>query len=172
MECRIIEREPVGIYSATGTLLREYHDFCEIEVPASDRPVIRHQVMIQSRESDVPFSKKDLVFAAEYQLSEARLVGRSFIFSIKPGGEGWPEPEILARRYDEFLNSPTLSRMLEKISDSPILRKYSWDPEIDLLQARNDIVCKKIAEVFDLDYRQNPFAGCYLPPGHRRAPFL
>jgi hypothetical protein len=96
MECRIVDGAPVGIYSVTGTLLREYHDFCETEVPASDRTVILHQVMIQSRESDVPFSKKDLVFAAEYQLTEARLIGRSFILSLKPGRAGWPEPGILA----------------------------------------------------------------------------
>jgi hypothetical protein len=171
MECRIVDGAPVGIYSVTGTLLREYHDFCETEVPASDRTVILHQVMIQSRESDVPFSKKDLVFAAEYQLTEARLIGRSFILSLKPGRAGWPEPGILARRCDECTNNPELFRMLERIGNSPTLEKYSWDPEIDLLQARNDTVCKKIAEHFDLDYRQTPLAGCYLPPGNRRAHF-
>ena len=50
MEYRIIEGEPVRIYSGAGLLLREYRDFCEIEVPAADRPVIRNQVMIPSRE--------------------------------------------------------------------------------------------------------------------------
>lgn len=166
-ECRLVEQDPVRIYSVSGNLLREYPDFCEIDIPESDRPVIRHQIMIQCHESDVAFSKKDLLFAAEYQFSETRLVGRSYIFSMKPTDEGWPDPVVLARQYDEIDNSADLVSLLETIRNSPELTENSWDSEVDLLKIRTDIICKKIADAFHLEYCKAPFAGCYMHPKKR-----
>jgi hypothetical protein len=163
-ECRLVERDPIRIYSTSGTLLREYPDFCEIDVPVADRQVISHQVMIQGRESDVAFLKKDLLFAAEYQFSEIRLIGRSFIFSIKSLDRSWPDPAILAEEYEGIEKSSDLAGLLEKIRNSPQLRENSWDPEIDLIQIRSDIICKKIADIFSLDYRKAPYVGCYIYP--------
>jgi hypothetical protein len=166
-ECRLVEGDPVRIYSASGTLLREYPFFCEIEIPESDRAIIRNQVMIQAHESDVSFSKKDLLFAAEYRFSEIRLIGRSYIFSMKPAVGSWPDPVTLARQYDEIDTSANLVSLLEGIRNSPELFENSWDPEVDLLKIRSDIICKKIAEIFHLEYRKVPYAGCYVPPEKR-----
>ena len=163
MECRIVERDPVRIYSASGTLLREYPGLCELEIPESDRPVICHQVMEQYRESDVAFSKTDLLLAAEYQFSEVRLIGRSYLFSVKPDKK-WPEPSDLARYYDEILNHPDLILLVERISNSPELVENSWDPAIEILQIRNDIICKIIAAVHGLEYQKTPCAGRYPSP--------
>ena len=88
LECRIIEREPFRISRPSGTLIREYPDLCELDIPESDRPVIRNQIMEQYRESDVAFSKRDLLLAAEYQFSEVRLIGRFvLVFRETPGKE-------------------------------------------------------------------------------------
>ena len=160
-EYRITERDPVRIYSRLGKLLREYPSLYEITIPESDRPVILYQVMVQHRESDVAFSKQDLVLAAEYKFSELRLIGRSFIFSMKPSEKGWPRPEQLARIYDEIQNSPALTLLLEKYSNSPELMNNSWDPDVDILQVRNDIICKKIATTCGLEYRRTTFSGSY-----------
>lgn len=161
MECRIVERDPVRIYSASGSLLREYPDVCELGIPESDRPVIHHQVMEQHRESDVAFSKTDLLLAAEYQFSEMRLIGRSYLFSVKPSGRNWPEPEDLARHYDEILNHPDLILLLERMSTSRELVENSWDPDIEILQIRNDLICKLIAAVYGLDYQKTEYACPY-----------
>jgi len=166
-ECRLVEGEPVRIYSGSGNLLREYPDFCEIEIPEPDRRIIRDQIMVQCHESDVAFSKKDLLFAAEYQLSEIRLIGRTFIFSIKPTDMGWPDPAIFARQYDEIDTGADLVNLLEGIRNSPELRENSWDPEVDILKIRSDIICKKIAGIFHLDYRKSSYIGCYLYPKKR-----
>jgi hypothetical protein len=166
-ECRLVKREPVRIYSVSGTLLREYPDFCEIDIPESDRVVIRHQIMIQCHESDVAFSKKDLLFASEYQLFEIRLIGRSSIFSMKPHNRVWPDPRVLAMYYDEIDTSADLISRLEETKNSPALAKNSWDPEVDILIIRSDCICKKISEIFHLDYRKAPFLGCYNYPKKR-----
>jgi hypothetical protein len=160
-EYRITEREPVRIYSVSGKILREYPSLYEIAIPESDRPVILHQVMVQHRASDVAFSKQDLVLAAEYQFSEVRLIGRSFLFSVKPSGKGWPNPERLARHYDEIQNNPSLTLLLEKYSNSPELMDHSWDPDVDILQVRNDIICKKIAATCGLDYHRTSCTGTH-----------
>ena len=165
MECRIVERDPVRIYSASGSLLREYPGLCELEIPESDRPVIHHQVMEQHRESDVAFSKTDLLLAAEYQFSEMRLIGRSYLFSVKPSGRNWPEPEDLARHYDEILNHPDLILLLERMSTSRELVENSWDPDVEILQIRNDIICRIISAVYGLDYQKTEYACPYPSPG-------
>ncbi|WP_292349877.1 hypothetical protein [Methanoregula sp. PtaU1.Bin006] len=110
------------------------------------------------------FSKKDLLFAAEYQFSEIRLIGRSYIFSLKTTDRNWPDPESLARQYDEIDNSTDLVDLLERIRNSPELLENSWDPEVDILQIRSDIICKKIAGIFHLDYCKAPYVGCYVFP--------
>jgi hypothetical protein len=153
-EYRITERDPVRIYSCSGTLLREYPTLCELVIPECDRGIILYQVMVQCRESDVAFSKQDLLLAAEYQFSEVRLIGRSYLFTLKPSEKNWPEPERLAQFYDEIQNNPGLTLLLEKFSTSPELLDTSWDPEVDIIQVRNDIICKKIAVTCGLDYRR------------------
>ncbi len=158
-EYRITEREPVRIFSGSGTLLREYPSLYEIAIPESDRQVILYQIMVQNRESDVAFSKQDLVLAAEYQFSEFRLIGRSFLFSVKPSEKGWPNPGRLARHYDEIQKNPSLTLLLEKYSNSPELMNHSWDPDVDILQVRNDIICKKIAATCGLVYRRTSCIG-------------
>ena len=170
-ECRLIEPEPASIYSVTGTLLRQYPGFCEIEIPDSDRTVISSQIMIQHRESDVTFTKKDLLFAARYQLSEIRLTGRSFAFSLRPGKAGWPDPEILARRYDEFLDSPEIAGILRRVSGTALVANHSWDPEVDILQVRNDSICNKIAALFHLDYQKTLLTDAFPLPGKPRVHF-
>src|SRR5208337_234922 len=164
LECKLVDEDPVRIYSTSGELLREYPFFCEIEIPESDRQVIRQQIMIQCHESDVSFTKKDLQFAAEYRFSEIRLIGRSYIYSMKTLDRDWPDPGILGRKYDEIDTSADLVDTLERIRNSPDLRENSWDPEVDVLKIRNDMICKKIADAFCLDYRKSTFIGCCLHP--------
>lgn len=171
IEYQLVENGPVRIYSVSGTLLREYPDVCETAIPESDREMIYGQVMKQCRESDVAFSKKDLLFAAEYQFSEIRLVGRMFLFSMKPRGAGWPDPEVLARQYDEFMNSPDLVRTIQKASTTREVAENSWDPEMHILRLRNDIICKKIAERFQLEYRKDFYYRSHTQQKKQRALF-
>jgi hypothetical protein len=172
MEDRLVEGDPVRIYSASGTLLREYPDFYETVVPDSDCREIRRQIMIQWRETDIAFTKRDLQFAARYDLSEARIIGRTYLFSMKPKDKGWPCPDILGRRYDELMTQPDLVTLLKKIRKSPVLLEYSWDPEVDLLQVRNDAICSGIADSFSLDYRKTLYTGCFNPPRKLHPPFV
>ena len=171
MEYQIVESEPVHIYSVSGILLRTYPEIFGMDIPEYDQKVIRGQVMEQSRESDVAFSKKDLLFAATYQLSEIRLVGRMQIFSMKPQGS-WPAPEILARQYDECMESQDLVFALQRASTTREIAENSWDPEIYLLRLRNNIICKNIARVFNLEYRRDLRFGRYHAPKNRQTLFL
>ena len=87
------------------------------------------------------------------------------MFSVKPPEKNWPEPENLARQYDEILNHPDLILLLERISNSPEIVENSWDPDIEIFQIRNDIVCKILSAVYGLDYQKTPYAGPSPAPG-------
>ena len=162
-ECILVEGEPIRIYAVTGGLLREYRDFCRKEIPESDRFIISGQVMIQWRESDVAFSKKDLMTAARFRFAEIRLIGRSIIFTLKPANGSWPDPDFLSQKYEEIQRSTALADRLAQ-ADSRKFRETSWDPEVDLLKLRNDFICSEISRIFPMEYRKTPYTGCYLPP--------
>jgi len=167
------EGEIARVFSASGELLREYRGFCDMDIPETDRFVLENGILTYTHPLDTSFSQKDLVLAARLRLAEIRVIGRSYVYSLKPPATGWPSPECLGAAYDRLRTDPALIARINDIKNSEKFHTLSRDPEMDIFRIRRDLLCRKIAEEFDLRYRKAPFTSAErsdIPSGFRCYP--
>jgi len=165
--------EIARVFSPSGELLREYRGFCEMEIPESDCPALEKGILTYTHPLDTSFSKKDLVLASRMHLAEIRVIGRSYVYSLKPPLSGWPAPELLGEVYDRARSDPEFVSRIETLKTSPAFQATSKDPEMDIFRIRRDLLCRNMAEGFGLRYRKAPFASAAtndLPSGFRYSP--
>lgn len=169
----VCDGEIARVFSVAGELLREYRGFCETEIPESDRPILENGILTYTHPLDTTFSRKDIVLASYLRLAEIRVIGRSYVYSLKPPTTGWPSPELLGTVYDRERKDPEFVARIESLKKSPEFRATSKDPEMDIFRIRRDLLCRNLAETFGLRYRKAPFASAAaneLPSGFRYNP--
>ncbi len=114
-----VTTEIVRVFSSSGELLREYRGFCDMNFPERDRILINGGVLTCSHPLDTSFSRRDLVFASDFQLAEIRAFGKSRLYSMKPCGAAWPEPGQVERKYDEIRSTREFVSSITGLKKSP-----------------------------------------------------
>ena len=160
-EFGVCDGEIARVFSASGERLREYRGFCDMEPPEQDRFVIGGGILTYTHPLDTSFSKKDLMFAADFRLAEIRVTGRSCVYSMRPAGHEWPDPELIGKRYDEIRSSKAFVEKVANIKSAPLFQTRSRDMEMDIFRIRRDLICRELADSLGMEYTRSP-----VTPGH------
>jgi hypothetical protein len=155
------DREIARVFSSSGEMLREYRGFCNVNVPETDRLLIEQGILTYTHPFDTAFSRKNLLFAADFHLAEIRVFGKSLVYSMKPEGKEWPDPELFGKKYDEIRSSREFVASLAFLKNSHEFLAKSRDPEMDLFRIRRDLICGKLAEELGLVYQKAAFANAF-----------
>ena len=146
------------VVSGSRKVLREYASFSESLIPEGERFLLAGQTVSCSHPLKMPFSRRDIMLAAKFRLAEIQAFGKSCTYSLKPKGAGWPEPEVIGRKYDEIRNARDFGVMIAAIKYSPDFLLNSVDPETDIFRIRQDLACQKLAKELELSYQKIPYA--------------
>jgi hypothetical protein len=153
----INDREFAGIFTVQGKSLHRYSGqyngiFC-VKIPDEDRLDSQYQILTHNHPSNTSFSLPDLETASRFNLTEVRVVGETGVFSMKPSRDGWPEPNLIERRYEEINYDPEFNSHINGIWLDPEFHGQAKNPYKDLLWIRSDLRCRLVAEPFGLIYR-------------------
>lgn len=148
--------EFAGIFTVQGKSLHRYSGqyngiFC-VKIPDEDRLDSQHQILTRNHPSDTSFSLPDLETASRFNLTEVRVVGETGVFSMRPSRDGWPEPDLIERRYEEINYDPEFNSHINDIWLDPEFYLQAKNPYKDLLRIRSDLRCRLVAESFGLIY--------------------
>jgi len=102
----------------------------------------------------MPFSRNDIILAAELQLAELRITGPACVYSLKPKDGAWPDPEVIGLKYDGIRTMKDFALMIAAIKYSPDFLSNSQDHEKDIFRVRRDLICQKLAKDLGMDYRK------------------
>jgi len=159
------DAEVTGFFSEDGILLLTLQGYCHsgegccTVIPDSAEDVISGQILTHNHPSDASFTRKDLREASFFTLKEIRVVGRTGIFSMRPGPDGWPAPREMVAKFDEIWEDPDLDtrveRMMhEKAAHEGDLPDGSDTGDAGRLRVRSDLCCTQLAEDLHLRYRK------------------
>ncbi len=161
--------EIAGFFSEEGTLLLRLEgkcipgEGCGTIIPDDLQESISGQIMTHNHPSDASFTRRDLREASFFTLKEIRVVGRTGIYSMRPGPDGWPAPQELVAKFDEIWEDPGIASRVGKMMDEKGGNKGAISEGSDTgddacrLRLRSDLCCRKLAEVLHLRYRK----GCW-----------
>lgn len=157
--------EITGFFSEDGILLLRLQgacrpgDGCCTVIPDSTEDVISGQIMTHNHPSDASFTCKDLMEASFFHLKEIRVVGRTGIFSMRPGPGGWPAPREIGTKFDDLWEDPAIDTMVEGMMHEKAGREDerpggSETGDAGRLRIRSDLCCWRLAEDLHLRYRK------------------
>ena len=159
------DAEITGFFSEDGILLLTLHGSCHPRegcftvIPDDAEETITGQIMTHNHPSGASFTSKDLREASFFSLKEIRVVGRTEVFSLQPGHEGWPWPQEIVEKFNEIWKRPSLEVSVERImnrrrADAVIPSETTETMESIRLRIRSDLCCEELARELHLRYRK------------------
>lgn len=161
----LTDDEVTGFFTADGILLLTLRgtcmprEGCRTIIPDSHKEVITGQIMTHNHPSGASFTAKDLMEAAYFSLKEVRVVGRTVVYSMQPGPEGWPSPRRIMETFERMWESPGLMETVGRIVDEKTARMDDTPDSGEQmasirLRVRSDLCCRELAQELHLIYRK------------------
>ncbi len=158
------DAEITGFFSEDGILLLRLQgtcrpgEGCSTVIPDSAEDVISGQIMTHNHPSDASFTCKDLTEASFFTLKEIRVVGRTGIFSMRPGPDGWPAPREIGTKFEDLWEDPAIDTRAERMMHGKASRECdpggSDKEDAGRLRLRSDLCCSQLAKDLHLRYRK------------------
>lgn len=159
------DAEITGFFSEDGILLLRLQGYCHsgegcfTVIPEGAEGAISGQILTHNHPSDASFTRKDLREASFFRLKEIRVVGRTGIFSMRPGPDGWPSPREMVAKFDEIWEDPALATKVERMMQEKAGRDGDLPDGRDTgdagrMRVRSDICCEQLAKDLHLRYRK------------------
>ncbi|WP_319643548.1 hypothetical protein [Methanovulcanius yangii] len=161
----LTDDEITGFFTPDGVLLLRLEgtcvprEGCRTIIPDSRQKAIAGQIMTHNHPSEASFTARDLMEASYFSLKEVRVVGKTVVYSMQPGPEGWPSPRRIMETFERIWESPGLMETVGRIVDEKTAR---MDDTLDSgeqmasirLRVRSDLCCRELAQELHLIYRK------------------
>ncbi len=144
--------EITGFISAEGICILTLHGvdtgngFFTV-IPDEMNAQITGTILTHNHPSDSSFTKRDLEEAPFFALKEIRVVGRTGIYSMKPGPGGWPAPQVTADCFTAIEGDPYFfrQRLILSVPNDSVIQKNIGQPLGGCLLFRGIIISRAIS---------------------------
>ncbi|WAI01712.1 MPN domain-containing protein [Methanogenium organophilum] len=156
----LTDAEITGIFSMEGIHILTLHavdtgvGFFTV-IPVEMKEQIQGCILTHNHPSGRSFTKRDLEEASFFALAEIRVVGRFGIYSMKPGGVGWPAPRVIAEAFTSIEDDPDFQAEIDNFRFRTNQFRYAKGSVSGIERILSDILCERVATALNLTYRRS-----------------
>ncbi|KAF1078864.1 hypothetical protein [Methanogenium sp. MK-MG] len=154
----LTDAEMTGIFSEEGVSILTLHavdtgnGFFTV-IPEEIKERITDCILTHNHPSDRSFTKRDLKEASFFSLKEIRVVGRTGLYSMKPGAGGWPAPQVIADCFTSIEADPDFQAEIDDLSSSSERFTDAEDIQSGIARIWSDLLCERLAGALNLIYQ-------------------
>ncbi|WFN35611.1 hypothetical protein L1S32_05780 [Methanogenium sp. S4BF] len=156
----LTDAEMTGIFSAEGALVLTLRavdtgrGFFTV-IPEEMTQQIRGCILTHNHPSDRSFTRSDLEEASLFGLKEIRVVGRTGLYSMKPGAGGWPAPQVIADCFSAIEADPALQAETAGGNHCPGRFRHGEEHRSCTGRVWSESLCERLALALNLIYRKS-----------------
>jgi len=156
----LTDAEIAGFFSAEGVCILTLHavdtgnGFFTV-IPEEMKEQITGSILTHNHPSDRSFTRRDIIEASFFSLKEIRVVGRTGLYSMKPGISGWPAPQVITDCFASIEADPDFQAEIDYLRSS--FERFTDVEDIQSCIARiwSDLLCERLAGALNLIYRRS-----------------
>lgn len=153
------DREITGIFTEDGESILTLHavetgnGFFTV-IPEELKKQIKDSILTHNHPSGCSFTKRDLKEASFFSLKEIRVVGRTGVYSMKPGVEGWPAPNVITKCFSRIEDDPDFQVEIVTLSCRDRRFTDAGTGPLNIAGIRSDRLCERLAAALNLTYQR------------------
>lgn len=153
------DTEITGIFTDDGISILTLHavetgyGFFTV-IPEEMKELIKNSILTHNHPSGCSFTKWDLKEASFFSLKEIRVVGRTGVYSMKPGVGGWPAPNTITDCFSAIEGDPDFQAEIDNLSHRNRHFTDAGNGSLNIAGIRSDRLCERLAAALNLTYQR------------------
>jgi hypothetical protein len=163
-----LDVEKAFIFNSDGTVFHQkLGNEDNIEFTSDEARKFQDKIFTHNHPLDITLSEEDIFLARNTSLAEIRAVGDKYIYSMKPGPDGWKTEQEFVQAYNEA--KAQFKPGLDKKLETGIITETEHEGKL------RDLIWRKVAENVGYEYKRVPWpkkGKRYYYAGRKRADII